>query len=93
VTDWWAVLSQFIIFRELDNLPVFWDLGAGRLEESAPVLRLAYALEALVTGSVLGVAGLLGKCCGVRVVGRERMPHLLWDEWERRESGGGKKRS
>jgi hypothetical protein len=81
VTDWWAALSLFVIFRELDNLPVSWDLGPGRLEEPAPVLRLAYAVEALVMGSVLGVAGLLGKCCGVRAVRRERrMPHLLWDE-------------
>jgi len=57
------------------------------------VLRLAYAVEALVMGSVLSVAGLLGKCCGARAVRRERMPHLLCDEWERRNSGGGKKRS
>jgi len=85
--------AESVIFRELDNLSVFWDLGAGRLEGSAPVLRLAYAVGALVTGSVLGVAGLLGKCCGVRAVRRERMPHLLWDEWERRKPGGGKKRS
>lgn len=62
MTDWWAVLSLFVIFRELDNLPVFWDLGAGRLEGSAPVPRLAYAVEALV-------AGLLGKCCGLGLLG------------------------
>lgn len=55
------------------------------------MLRLAYAVEALVTGSVLGVADLLGKCCGVRAVRREMMPYLLWDEWERRKSGGGKR--
>jgi len=67
--------------------------GRGRLEGSVPVLGLAYAVEALVTGSVLGVASLLGKGCGVGAVRRERMPHLLWDEWERRKSGGGKKRS
>ena len=66
--------------------------ATGKLGAWGPVLRLAYVVEVLVTGAVLGVAGLLGKCCWVKAVRRERMPELLWDEWERRKSGGGKKK-
>lgn len=66
--------------------------AAGKLGAWDPVLRLAYVVEMLVIGAVLGVAGFLGKCCWVKAIRRERMPELLCDEWERRKSGGGKKR-
>ena len=92
MTDWWAVLG--LLFSASWITCLFSGIGGcgGEAWGWDPVLRLAYVVEVLVTGAVLGVAGLLGKCCWVKAVRRERTPELLWDEWERRKSGGGKKK-
>ncbi|KAF2812141.1 uncharacterized protein BDZ99DRAFT_568882 [Mytilinidion resinicola] len=69
----WLTMELLIVFRALDNWPVFVDLGAFG--------GVGRALEACVAHGVLGAAGAAGWLAGIQAVRRERMPGALWEGW------------
>lgn len=79
----WIPLQLFMIFRMLDNWPVFVDLGAWGM--------LGRWTEGVFTHTVLGVAGVLGWVGGVMAVRRERMPEGLWERASERKDIQGAK--
>ncbi|OCK79814.1 hypothetical protein K432DRAFT_299023 [Lepidopterella palustris CBS 459.81] len=88
----WMMLSLLRIFWELDNWPVFLDLG-GMVQGftyGGLLLRLAYRVEWIVAHLILGAASALGKVFGMKAVRKEMTPKALWNEWESRRANGGK---
>lgn len=81
--DYWIPIQLFVIFWELDNWPVFFDLWgtlgiAGPTPLGVPGRAVQRTVEYIVTGTILFWASLAGKTFGVRAVNKERTPHELW---------------
>jgi hypothetical protein len=82
---WWVPFQLFVIFRKLDNWPVFLSLegvGIGR--------RLERSVEYAVSFLGLFVVGLVGRVLGVKAVAEERTPNELWTAWQRERTSEGK---
>lgn len=76
----WVTVQLFVIFRDLDNWPVLFDLG-DRTAKWSGLSWMAYGSEWMITHSVLLFVGVFGKFCGFRAVTRERTPAKLWENW------------
>ncbi|KAF2193498.1 hypothetical protein K469DRAFT_712260 [Zopfia rhizophila CBS 207.26] len=85
---WWMSLQLFIIFLELDNLPVLLDLGSffGEQFEGQEWIQgigmwFAHVGEWALTGFVLLFAGFVGRLVGLQAVSEGRTPKELWEDW------------
>ncbi|KAH7135374.1 hypothetical protein B0J11DRAFT_158054 [Dendryphion nanum] len=89
--SWWIDFQLLVIFWELDNYPVLFELVPLLGREGGGVLEwFEYAVEYLVTYGVLFVASLVGRLVGVEAVREERTPEALWKVWRERKEGGKK---
>lgn len=74
LVDIWLALNLFVIFRELDNFPVFVNI---RLSDSTH--RARKRLDMILTHLLLRLAGFVGALCGVKAVRRDFTPLRLWE--------------
>jgi hypothetical protein len=74
-----------MVFWELDNFPVFFDVAAvaGWKGDSWIAKRIGWPLEALVTYSALFLASCLGRVAGLEAVNEGQTPVALWRAWVR----------
>jgi hypothetical protein len=77
---YWISLQLFMVFWELDNFPVFFDVAAigGWKGDSWIAKRLGWPLEAVSTYAVLFLASCVGKVVGLEAVSEGRTPDALW---------------
>lgn len=81
---WWVPFQLFVIFWELDNWPVFVDMGwyeDGSFPEWIGGERLNRGVEHTMTWMVLMVVRLIAWVFGVEGVKEERTPKALWEAW------------
>ncbi|KAI0902765.1 hypothetical protein F4823DRAFT_383060 [Ustulina deusta] len=89
---WWVTLQLFVIFAELDNVPVMLDvkglLARVRLEGIAHQLMGEAWIEQWARGAdeswsrfVLWVAYLVGRVLGMKAVRREFTPEEVYRRW------------
>jgi hypothetical protein len=80
---YWISLQLFMVFWELDNFPVFFDVAAvaGWKGDSWIVKRIGWPLDAFVTYSVLFLASCVGNVVGMEAVSEGRTPDALWAAW------------
>ncbi|KAF4462631.1 hypothetical protein FALBO_10552 [Fusarium albosuccineum] len=84
--DFWITLNLFVIFRHLDNVPVFLNAPSFLAKPGGTTSSSLQGLDWVVSHLVLYVASWLGWVFGVRPVRLEFTPadiHNLW--WSRRE--------
>ncbi|KAF1833689.1 hypothetical protein BDW02DRAFT_371953 [Decorospora gaudefroyi] len=78
----WVSFQLCVIFWELDNWPVFVELGYGWPDRLGMLLLKGW-VEYLVAFGVLGAASVMGCVLGVRAVRRERTPVRLWEAYRK----------
>ncbi|KAF2021016.1 hypothetical protein BU24DRAFT_13174 [Aaosphaeria arxii CBS 175.79] len=86
--NWWVPFQLFVIFRELDNFPIFFEVLHLGEEDGVIPECVEHAIEYMVTYSVLFVAHVLAGHIGIRAVSEDRTPKDLWAEWRNREIAG-----
>jgi hypothetical protein len=84
---WWIPFQLLVVFWELDNWPVFWDLR-GIMRQFLGLKPWVYRhfgwrLEYAMTFVVLFAAKILGWWTGVRAVEQRRTPDKLWEAYKR----------
>ena len=80
---WWVPFQLFVIFWELDNWPVFVDMGwhGDGLSPGWMMERTERGIEHAVTWLVLIVVRLIARVFRVEGVKQERTPKALWRAW------------
>jgi hypothetical protein len=87
VGGWWIHFQLLVVFWELDNWPVFWDLR-GMMRQFLGLgpwvcWHVGRRLEYAMTFVVLFAAKVLGWCIGVRAVEQRRTPDELWEAYNK----------
>ncbi|KAF2966394.1 hypothetical protein GQX73_g7177 [Xylaria multiplex] len=99
---WWILLQLFVIFVELDNVPVMLDVkgwlvrarlyGAlSQLMGETSVNRCAKRADERWSLLVLRAVHWVGRMLGVRAVRREFMPKDAYERWKVEREGGRKR--
>ncbi|KAF2468579.1 uncharacterized protein BDR25DRAFT_265334, partial [Lindgomyces ingoldianus] len=82
----YITLQLFVVFRTLDNFPIFLDLGAvgdGVWIRGTVAKNTARGVEFGLTYLVLVIAAAVGWLVGFKAVGEERTPGDLWEAWRK----------
>lgn len=92
LVDFWITLSLFVIFRRLDNFPVFLDAprlvrqSLPWLGESDMVPRALQGVDWLCTHAMLWLATCAGRILGVAPVQRRYTPAIIFAQWHDEQS-------
>ncbi|KAH6632958.1 hypothetical protein C7974DRAFT_433150 [Boeremia exigua] len=82
--EFWIDLQLFIVFWELDNWPVFFDLRNLSYGYDQGVLpRLTDGAEIIVSFIVLFIARIVGFLLGLHAVEQRRTPDALWEAYRK----------
>ncbi|KAF2101256.1 hypothetical protein NA57DRAFT_72698 [Rhizodiscina lignyota] len=79
--EWRIMLHLFVIFKGLDNFPVFWDLST-KLSGVGSGLRSAKRAEGLITHGIFWLVRIAGAALGMRAVEERFTPKELYLEWK-----------
>ncbi|KAI6775970.1 hypothetical protein HG530_002728 [Fusarium avenaceum] len=89
--DFWIALNLFVIFRSLDNLPVFLNAPGLFKVSDARLRSLLKMVDWLVSHVVLLIAYLLGKMAGIQPVRSSYTPDDAYAAWQLRRQDGKKR--
>lgn len=81
----WIDIQLFVVFWELDNWPIFFDLRKQlRLEGSQRALiGITDGVEMVVSFIIVFIARLFGLFLGLHAVGQQRTPDALWNAYRK----------
>jgi uncharacterized RmlC-like cupin family protein len=89
--DFWIPLNLFIIFRSLDNIPVFLNApDILRISDNRVRGPLQY-IDRVVSYLILFAASLVGQALGVQPVRRQYTPDYAYAAWQLRRDGSKKR--
>ncbi|KAF3761721.1 hypothetical protein M406DRAFT_295403 [Cryphonectria parasitica EP155] len=96
LVDAWVTLGLFVVFRELDNFPVFLDVPRAFSTRGFPFARgtlgygLLWGVDWFVSHFVLLIAYLVAFVFGIPSVRAEFTPRTVQDRWKMTWHGRGK---
>ncbi|KAH7265518.1 uncharacterized protein BKA55DRAFT_559137 [Fusarium redolens] len=89
--DIWIPLNLFIIFRSLDNIPVFLNApDISRISDNRVRGPLQF-IDRVVSYLILFAASLVGQALGVQPVRRQYTPDYAYAAWQLRRDGSKKR--
>ncbi|WZH49357.1 uncharacterized protein QYS62_010556 [Fusarium acuminatum] len=89
--DLWIPLNLFVIFRSLDNIPVFLNAPDLFKVSNARLRSLLKMVDWAVSHIVLLMACLVGRMAGVQPVRSSYTPDDAYAAWQLRQQGGKKR--
>ncbi|KAJ4319925.1 hypothetical protein N0V84_006108 [Fusarium piperis] len=79
--DFWITLNLFVIFRNLDNIPVFLNAPNSLNTSNSTVLSLLRGFDSLVSHAVLLLASWGGWALGVQPIQSQFTPADVYERW------------